>query len=76
MTNIKKEAYSMVYKFMPYAKLEDLISCSQLPAAKDCAIIHCEGIIKAIKNIFGQDEEKQPDIAYYKKVIEYIKNEM
>lgn len=44
--------------------------------AIQCALIDVQNTIDALKEIFGTDEDKQPDIVYYQQVLSHIQSKL
>jgi len=77
-TDIKTEAEGMVAKFRIYCRINvEGNVMTRTDAAKQCAIIHCNGIIKALKSIIGSQEymwseHQKETMIHYQNLIEYI----
>ena len=79
---IEKEAKELVDKFRHMViactvaatrnSIEEDYQYDMSLASKQCALIDVQHTIDALKSIFGQDEDKQPDIVYYTKLKEAI----
>lgn len=68
---MEKEAEQIIESF--YQIVHDIVDVNNgFWYAKQLASKHCDLMIAAFKNTFGQDEDKQPDIVYYKKLKEAI----
>lgn len=60
----KEKAKELFDRLAPFTDIDE--------NAKYCALIAVDEVIASLKSIFGQDEDKQPDIIYWDEVKEEI----